>query len=89
MNYTSKKAFGGYGVYDADGNQVLLFTGTGAMTAAAECAERLNNGGSLEDELKAAEITPEVVEEKPTQIVEDTAQFDEYERGSERSGRGR
>lgn len=46
MTYTAKRTFGGYGVFDADGNQVgENYTGTGAKAQAEEAAATLNGDG--------------------------------------------
>jgi hypothetical protein len=82
MTYTSKKAYGGYGVFDADEKQVLVFSGKGAMAAAAASADRLNNGTTtIEQEL--AGIVSDAEPEQSTEEPEDT-----YARGSGREGRG-
>lgn len=82
--FTSKKAYGGYGVFDAEEKQVLVFSGKGAMAAAADAAEKINSGeAKVEDYLDAVE--KEAIEQPPENEEEKT---DEFFRGKVREGRG-
>jgi len=49
-DYYAKRTFGGYGVYDAQGMEIEIFSGTSAKLAAKTKAAELNGGDIVEIE---------------------------------------